>query len=54
MLLTLPYFAPSNALLAYGAQPIIQALKSTTAPPEPQPVREATGQRWTWAVAMTP
>lgn len=39
MLLTLPYFAPINALLAYGAQPIIQALKSTTAPPEPQPDR---------------
>lgn len=37
MLLTLPYFAPINALLAYGAQPIIPALKSTTAPPEPQP-----------------
>lgn len=39
MLLTLPYFAPFNALLTYGAQPIIQAVKSAAAAPEPVPDR---------------
>lgn len=41
MLLSLPIYAPLNALLTYGAQPLLQALKQQVTPPatapEPRP-----------------